>query len=325
MRKIILIVSILFIAGLIGIVNAQQALPKGGDGFETAVKLEPGNYEGGAMKKGEPEYFYINVKPGQDIKIEGTFKALSDSAGEEYLTLYDEDRKKLTEIGATLDKGQQEAFLFSWLPNADKDLHKYYIKRECTWIKVAAHPLNISLMDRYDAGSQTDAGDTVEKAISVESGEYKAYLSGKVGADTKDFYKVAVKKGKTLTVKVTPPSDATMSVAVYDKDRRVLKDEYASNPGAIVTNSLAITKSGDVFVGVICDRYCSENLVAYTMNITTEGVAVDDEDDGGAVIDTGKGDAAEKKGLNWGLILGIIAGIIILAIVIYLLLRKKKQ
>jgi len=329
MKKILIIIffGVLLVA-VIGVVNAQEALPTGGDSFETAVKLEPGSYEGGVMKKGDSEYFYINVKPGQDIKIEGTFKALSDSMGEEYLTLYDEDRKKLTEIGATLEKGQQETFLFSWLPNTDKDLYKYYIKRECTWVKIGALSFELSLTDRYDAGSQTDAGDTAEKAINVESGEYKGYLSGKAGADTKDFYKVAVKKGKTLIVKVTPPSDATMSVAVYDKDRRVLKDEYASNPGAIVTNSLLITKSEDVFAGVICDRYCSEKLVAYTMNITTEGVAVEDEDDGGAVIGTGEDttkDEAEKKGSNWGLIIGIIALIIIVAIIAYFLLRKKKQ
>jgi len=329
MRKTILIVSILFIVGLIGIANAQQALPKGGDSFETAVEIKPGSYEGvGLIEKGVKEYFYINVKPGQELKLEGTFKAFSDSWGEEELTLYDEDRKQLAKEGESMDKGDEVLFSFSWLPNADKDLHKYYIKRECTWHKIELLSLDISLTDRYDAGSQTDAGDTVEKAINVESGEYKAYLSGKAGADTKDFYKVAVKKGKTLTVKVTPPSEAIMKVAVYDKDRRVLKDEYASNPGAIVTNSLAIAKSGDVFVAIICDRYCSEKLVAYTLNITTEGVAVDDEDDEGAVIDTGKDttkNEAGKKGMNWGLIIGIIVEIIILVIVIYLVLKKKKQ
>ena len=315
----------ILLVGIIGIANAQRSLPRGGDSFETAIELEPGSYEGEAMKKGEPEYFYINVRPGQDIKIEGTFKALSDSAGEECLTLYDENREKLTEVGATLDKGQQETFSFSWLSNADKDLHKHYIKRECTWIKVASHPLNISLVDCYDAGSQTDAGDTIEKAIEITSGEYNAYLSGEEGADTKDFYKVDVKKGKTLIAKVIPPSKAIMKVAIYDKNRKLLKDEYASSPGAIITNSLVIAKSGDVFVGVICDRYCSEKLVVYTLDITTEGAVVDDKDDRGAIVDTGKEDEAEKKGMNLGLIIGIIVGIIILAIVIYLVLKKKKQ
>lgn len=325
MRKIILIVSILFIAGLVGIVNAQEALPKGGDGFETAVEIEPGSYKGRSLKSHETEYFYIaDIKPGQEINVKGIFTPETDLSAIATVDLYDEDRADLR-VGC-YDSGEGKMDIpceVSWMTNSDKETYKYYIRTGSDTWNITSYLLDVSLMDRYDAGSQTDAGDTVEKAIEIESGEYKAYLSGKAGADTEDFYKVAVKKGKTLTVKVTPPSEAIMRVAVYDKDRRVLKDEYAPNPGAIVTNSLAIAKSGDVFVAVICDRYCSENLVAYTLNITTEGVAVDDEDDGGAIIDTGKGTA--PRGTNWGLIIGIIAGIIILAIIIYLLLKKKKQ
>jgi len=318
--------------GVIGVANAQEALPAGGDDFDTVVEIKPGSYEGaGLIEKGVKEYFYINVKPGQELKLEGTFKAFSDAWGEEELTLYNEDRKQLVKEGEGLDKGEQVSFSFSWLPGSDKDLHKYYIKRECTWHKVESLSLNISLTDRYDAGTQTDAGDTVEKAMSVGLGEYKSYLSGKEGTDAKDFYKVAVKKGQTLAAKVTPPSEATMRVAVYDKDRRVLKDEYAPNPGAIVTNSVPITKSGDVFIGVICDRYCSKKLVAYTLNITTEGVVVEEEeyDENGlpyyGVDGAVPGDGVEKEGPNWALILGIIALIVIVGIVVYFLLKKKKK
>jgi hypothetical protein len=315
----------ILLIGVIGIVSAQEALPKGGDGFDTVVEIKPGNYEvAGLIEKGVKEYFYINVKPGQELKLEGTFKAFSDAWGEEELTLYNEDRKQLVKEGESLDKGEQVLFSFSWLPGSDKNLHKYYIKRECTWHKVESLSLNISLTDRYDAGTQTDAGDTIEKAMSVESGEYKAYLSGKEGTDTNDFYKVGVKKGQTLAVKVTPPSEATMRIAVYDKDRGVLKDEYAPNPGAIVTNSLPITKSGDVFVGVICDRYCSENVVKYTLNVTTEGEIVEEEYDEDGLPYYGADGVEEKEGLNWALILGIIALIIILGIVAYSLLKKKK-
>jgi len=318
--------------GVIGVANAQEALPAGGDDFDTVVEIKPGSYEGaGLIEKGVKEYFYINVKPGQELKLEGTFKAFSDAWGEEELTLYNEDRKQLVKEGEGLDKGQQVLFSFSWMPGSDKDLYKYYIKRECTWHKVESLSLNISLTDRYDAGTQTDAGDTVEKAMSVGLGEYKSYLSGKEGTDAKDFYKVAVKKGQTLAAKVTPPSEATMRVAVYDKDRRVLKDEYAPNPGAIVTNSVPITKSGDVFIGVICDRYCSKKLVAYSLNITTEGVVVEEEeyDENGlpyyGVDGAVPGDGVEKEGPNWALILGIIALIVILGIAAYFLLKKKKK
>jgi len=329
MRKTILIVSILLLVGVIGVASAKEALPTGGDSFETAVEIKLGSYEGaGLIEKGVKEYFYINVKQGQELKLEGTFKAFPDAWGEEELTLYNEDRKQLVKEGESLDKGDQTLFSFSWLPGSDKDLHKYYIKRECTWHKIELFSLDISLTDRYDVGSQTDAGDAVEKAMEITPGEYNAYLSGKEGTDTKDFYKVAVKKGKTLTVKVTPPSEATMRVAIYDKDRKVLKDEYASNPGAIVTNSLAIAKSGDVFVGVVCDRYCSEKFVVYTLDITTEGEAVAEEKN---ILPGGETkileDAAEKEGSNLGLIIGIIAIIVILvlAIVAYIIFKKKKN
>ncbi len=321
----------ILLIGVIGIVNAQEALPKGGDGFETAVKLEPGSYQGGgSFENKETEYFYFeNVKPGQEINIKGTFTAASKEAIA-ILVLYNEDRIAVVEDDAVVGK-IPESISSSWLPNADKASYKYYIKTGSDLWTIASHSLDISLIDRYDAGNQTDAGDTIEKAMSIESGEYKSYLSGKEGTDHKDFYKVSVKKGQIVAAKVTPPSEATMRVAVYDKDRRVLKDEYAPNPGAIVTNSVPITKSEDVFIGVICDKYCSKELIAYTLNITTEGVIADEEEydeDGlpyygvdGAV----PGDGVEKEGLNWALILGIIALIVILGIVAYFLLKKKKK
>jgi hypothetical protein len=327
----------ILLVGLVGVANAQQALPRGGDSFETAIEIESGLYkEGRSLKSNEVEYFYIaDVKPGQEIEIKGTFTPETELSAIATIDLYDENR---TDLGiGCFESGEGTMDILcevSWMTNSDKESYKYYIRTGSDTWNVISYLLDVSLIDRYDAGSQTDAGDTVEKAMEIASGEYKAYLSGEEGADTKDFYKVAVKKGEVLTAKVTPPSEAEMEVAIYDKDRRVLKDEYASNPGAIVTNSVSITKSGDVFVGVICDRYCSKDLIAYTLNITTEGVVAEEVvaeegDEGGALINTEKGipvgGAAEKEGPNWGLIIGIIVLVVIVIIVVYSLLKKKKQ
>ena len=134
-----------------------------------------------------------------------------------------------------------------------------------------------------------------------------------------------------MVAKVTPPSEAGINVTVYDSNRKVLKEEYAPNPGAIVTNSVPITKSGNVFIGVICDTYCSKELVAYALNITTEGVVAGGEeyDEEGlpyyGADGTVPGDGVEKEGLNWALILGIIALIVIIGIVAYFLLKKKEK
>lgn len=319
----------ILLIGVIGIVNAQEALPKGGDGFETAVKLEPGSYKGRSLESHEVEYFYIaGIKPGQEIKIKGTFTPETKLSAIAAVDLYDENR---TDLGVgCYESGEGTMDIpceVSWITNSDRETYKYYIIAGSDTWNITSYLLDVSLVDRYDAGSQTDAGDTVEKAMSVGSGEYKSYLSGKQGTDAKDFYRIAVKKGQTLVAKVTPPSEVRINVAVYDSNRAVLKEEYAPNPGAIVTNSVSITKSGDVFVGVICDEYCSKELVAYTLNITTEGVVAEEEeyDEEGlpyyGVDGAVPGDGVEKGGLNWALILGIIA---LIVVVVYFLLRKKK-
>jgi len=327
--------------GLIGIAKAQPALPRGGDGFETAVEIKPGSYKGRSLKSHEIEYFYItDVKPGQEIKVKGTFTPETKLSAIAIVDLYDEDRTDLR-VGC-YESGEGTMAIpceASWMTNSDKETYKYYIRTGSDTWNITSYLLDVSLIDRYDAGSQTDAGDTVEKAIEIASGEYKSYLSGKAGADTKDFYKVAAKKGETLTVKVTPPSEATMRIAVYDKDRKVLKDEYASNPGAIVTNSVSIAKSEDIFVAVICDRYCSENFIAYTLDITSQaGAKLPGEEtvlpEGTTGWPTGEGPTGEElvktgiKALIITLLIPMIIGLIVLVaiiVVIVILIRKKRQ
>ncbi len=327
----IIIVFGIFLLGTVVIVNAQQLLPEGGDSFGAAVKLEPGSYEGGAMEKDQVEYFYINLKPGQELQIKGTLKALPDSWGEGEVALYNEERQKLVGVSKTFDKGEKAEFSFSWLSNSDKDLYKYYIKRECTWHKLAPFPLDISLIDHYDIGSQTDAGDSFEKAINITLGEHNGYLSGASGADTKDFYKLAAKKGKTLTIRTTPEGEARMKVAVYNNDRQIIKEEYAPNPGAIVTNSVSITKSEDVFIAIVCDEYCNEDITAYTLNIATEKTS--DEEvglpQGESMYPQGTEEAAKaiSKGIAWIIIswiVGPIVFLIIIGMIIYFLWKKKK-
>lgn len=332
--------------GVIGIASAQQALPKGGDSFGTAVKLEPGNYQGGSLESREVEYFYVaDIKPGQEIKIKGTFTAGSTTYGANcILYLCDEDR---VELGGAMEApyGTPAVITVSWLSNSDKDTYKYYIKTGSDYNKLASHSLEISITDCFDVSSRADAGDSFEKSISIAPGEYTSYLSGEMGTDAKDFYKLSVQKGTTLTVKATPEGEARMRVVVYDNNRRILKDEYAPNPGAIITNSVPITKTGDVFAAVVCDKYCSNNIISYTLNITAEeGVAGEgvkegvssDMEEGAFPGVEGTEDIAEAediaetvgKGIASAIIFWIVGPIILLVIigiVAYFLSKKKKK
>ncbi len=338
---VIIIFGILLI-GTVAIVNAQQALPKGGDSFGTAVEIEPGSYQRSALE--ENEYFYLaDIKPGQEISVKYTFGAGTGHDGWGILGFYNEDRIELFGEWDTVTEGESESIAVSWLPNTDKDSYKYYIRTGYDDYDVGPISFDISLTNYYDARSQTDAGDSFNKAMNISPGEYKAYLSGEAGTDTKDFYKTAVEKGETLTVKVTPEGEARMRIAVYDNNRQVLKDEYAPNPGAIITNSVARTRSGDVLIAVVCEEWCSENVTAYTLNITKEaGAPVGEEEEEvlteestGLPIGEGlTGEEAEEaaKGffkvviIAWllPLVVGLISLVVVIVVIVVLVRKKKK-
>ncbi len=138
--------------GAVGIASAQQALPKGGESFETAVKLEPGSYQGGSLKSKEVEYFYVtDIKPGQEINVKGTFAAADvDIGAEAILVLYNKDG---TEVA-----GKEEGFYekpasitVSWL-HTGKDSDKYYIKTGSNIFEIASFSLEVSLKGEGEEG-----------------------------------------------------------------------------------------------------------------------------------------------------------------------------
>jgi hypothetical protein len=326
-------------------VSAQEALLPGGDSLETATVIQPGSYQAGELPDMTEVFYSVQALAGQEINVKGVFVPASATYGTNVsITLYNEEKEEIID-------GRWEDYTpsVSWLSNSSQDAYKYYIKisNDGIW-GIESYSLEITLTDYFDAGSQKDAGDSFDKAIKITPGEHKAYLSGEAGADTKDLYKVAVKKGEVLTAKVTPPSEAEMEVVIYDGNRKILKDEYASNPGAIVTNSVSMTKSEDVFVGVVCDKYCSEELAAYTLDIATDGVIADEEavvaedeaesvsSDITGVAPTSSSDSSDSeptpalettitKTPNWSLILGIIAALVLVGLIIFFIVKKKKQ
>ena len=148
-----------FLFGITGITNAQQVLPKGGDSFETAVKIEPGSYQGGSLKKAE--YFYITgVKLGQEISIKGTFIAANVNIGAwAILALYDED--------GTVLAGDEEGFYEEPLSLTISSLHKgeesdkYYIMVECDTFEISSYSLDILLKGEGEEDMPSAGGDVV--------------------------------------------------------------------------------------------------------------------------------------------------------------------
>lgn len=237
---------------------AQQSLPAGGSSFETAVFLGPGTYQG-SLAEDEIAFYRVQAKAGQEIKIE------TDS-GDTWLSLNNDKKEELQWSGS-------DRFVH-WLPNSEKSLHSFYLEiSNEAFEPIESFALQISLINYYDANSQTDAGDTFEKSLNIVTGEYQGYLAGYYpamtpkGDDFNDYYKIPVKKGITYVFKVTPPSTDEISLELFNLNRESIDEKSSANPGAIISLSLTPTADTNIFVLVEHDGSISGEVLNYKLNI----------------------------------------------------------
>jgi len=239
---------------------AQQALPAGGSSFETAILLGPGTYQG-SLAEDEVIFYRVQANAGQEIKIE-------TNSGDTWLVIYSDGKEELQWSGS--DK------FVHWLPNSEKSTHTFYLEiSNEAFEPIESFTLQISLINRYDANFQTDAGDTFEKALNVTTGEYQGYLAGTYpamtpkGDDFKDYYRVSVKKGTTYTFRVTPPSADEIGLELFNLNRESIDENSSANPGAIVNLSLSPTANTDIFILVEHGGPISGEVLSYKLNIDT--------------------------------------------------------
>ncbi len=253
--------SVLCLVGILSFSSAfaQQVLPAGGSSFETATLLGPGAYQG-SLVEDETTFYRVQVNSGQEIKIE-------TNSGDAWLYLID-DKKEELQFGGS-DK------FVHWLSNSEKSTRSLYFKISNEAFESISFTLQISLTNYYDTNSQTDAGDTFEKALNITTGEYRGYLAGTYpmmtpkGDDFKDYYKIPVKKGETYTFKVTPPSTDEISLELFNLNRESIDEKSSANSGAIVSLSLSPTANTDIFVLLEHSGPIAGEVLNYKLNIDT--------------------------------------------------------
>jgi len=260
-------------------VSAQETLPAGGDSFETAVPLSPGEYQGRAFGEDEDSYYSIsNIQPGQEIQAQVLFSGNTNLG----FFLYDQNKQKLTKKEYV---GEDDNSSLYWL-NGTPSSQKCYVQIKNQAINAATlKSVSIKITDRFDAGSQTDAGGSFENALPIEAGQYKGFLDFNYEAsDGEDFYKISVARGQKLTIKVTPPKDLCLDLKIYDKNRSELVDETSDNEGAIVTGSIqALT--ADIFYIAVAPEYSSELDQASQYSLDISGAAPNTQKSGIANIE----------------------------------------
>lgn len=261
-RKIIFILFIFFFS--FRPVFAQETFPLGGNSFDTATEIKPGQYQGGQLNWEEgtttQQFYYMNnVKAGQ--AIDATIKFSGDTNMD--VSLYDNDKVKLTYV-----YGGNDIDALAWLVGSSTKMDKYYLVLKNDAVEQATNiSLDLKLNNYFDANSQTDAGNTIPQALLIPPGTYEGYLSGEQGNDEKDFYSLKLKKGDRISVKITPPNKDSVDLAVYDINRSKLDENNSSGTGEITTLSFVPANDGAYYLEATCNYGCTK-IVKYQMEVT---------------------------------------------------------
>lgn len=256
-------------------VKAVYQIPSCGTSYTNSIELQEGENAMSDIAENESCYFFVNSKPGYEIKIDYRFTGNFFGS----VSMYDSEREAVV---SSIDKEDT----LRWLGN-ELEKSKYYLVIENSY-NTDSILLTVSLLDRTDASSGTDAGSDYESAMEIEYGEYTGYLSSFVygavgGNDDADYYKVSVKNGDKVTVKVSPAGEYKIGNAVYDSNRTELLNEEGLdlNSGQIVQNTFTIKSNGYIYVVVKSAFYGGndDSIDQYTLGVSNESM----EDLGGEV------------------------------------------
>jgi len=302
---------------------AQSPLPAGGEAIVTATPLSVGSYSNYSLPDGESVFYFINeeILPGQEIRAKVLFSGETNLG----IYFYDQDYQTLTYKEYLGPNDDLSAY---WL-NGSGESQKYYLQVKNQAINEANLDLvNIEIVDRFDAGSQTDAGKTLDSALPVELGQYTGFLDFNYNAqDGEDFYKVDLSRGQNLTVKATPSRGLYLDLVIYDYNGDEVASDSSQNSGAAVTASIKAEKNGSFYIAVTVGDYDADQSGASQYQLSLTG----DLPDEGKTATANLADNDDSS-LTTGPSLGNISGLVILILVtilvvigvtVFLLTRKK--
>ena len=292
-------------------VFAADAITGGGD-FDSAVLVAPGVYEVAALPEDHRDFFYFNLDSGQEAQVSVKF---NQAAGSNYGTnvgfnLYDSERRQLrNDFGGTGD-----TFEFSYLSGLGAPGSKYYLEtyNDGIW-DGGSYVVTFKTADRYDAESKTDAGGDIAGAMAISPGNHKGYLAGgdsfeSGGDDLADFYKFNVSSGQSLNINAVPSLEASILLAIYDTQRKLIDEVSVDNPGQIINLPFTAQKGGEVYLAVACyNEYCGERLASYDLGIGAAvggGAEIAVPDDGSDVVPPGGDTGTGSGGIGAGGMVG---------------------
>lgn len=232
---------------------------RGGDGFESAVALTL-NEElrlDHHQKKSEYDYFYVDLQPGQELTVNiKTFEkgvAIVGDRVTENMTPYAGFRlhePNRTEAAQTEIIGGQ--FKSEERRIAAKEAGRHYLAIGSVYEGMNKDQTQFvaRVTTKGDLDSDTDAGDTIAKSLTIDAKRYeKNHLGGPDSADTFSF---SAKAGEQYQVLLIPGDKFTQNFTfrMFDEVKRSLAEESAPPSEGIKSKPIAIPEDGKFFLEV---------------------------------------------------------------------------
>lgn len=112
-----------------------------------------------------------------------------------------------------------------------------------------------------DFGTGADAGNSLGTATLISAGSGAGYLDN---ADTEDWYKIAVSRGQTVEVSMSPPSDFDFDLGLYDAGGYLVDSSTAWGADSV---SARADSDGHFYIRVY--RYVGGGVYSMTVDVFT--------------------------------------------------------
>lgn len=259
--------------------DANSGTDVGGN-FGTALEITPGSYGGFLTPRwgdDDKDYFYVtNLKPGQRLTVNVEIQPDSPGPGGGItwtkLLFFDENRTELMPLSThdfnsyNYEAGSITAF---WTPSSRENSYSFYFELEEQGYGGLSYSMDVSVENYYDANSGTDAGHNFDTALSIAQGTYQGFLAGDAGDDHEDYYVIFVGSGQTLDVILTPASDASYGLEIYDQNRIQVASTSSANDGVITSTSWTAPFDQNAYVRIT--RGYQTGSRTYSLNLSVEG------------------------------------------------------
>ncbi|MGD8373595.1 MAG: hypothetical protein PVI21_01930 [Candidatus Woesebacteria bacterium] len=320
-KTILTVVCALLLSAIATTFNSAKIMAAdatGGSSLDSAMQLSPGQYYGPALPVKQSAFYKISLNAGQELVFEGTFTPQTTEYGgtANTIKIFNQDRTELVSVFGS--SGTSENIVTATtLASAEKSTQIYYIQVIDEAWGTASSVLDVTVNDRFDAGSGTDAGQEIGSALNIQAGSFDGYVSK---ADTDDFYVLPVTAGK-LSVRVAPNGAMTPYVELYDNNKILVGTTMAQNAGETIILTGDVD-GGVAYVHIKCDSDtgCGDAAVDYKFDVAKGATLTADTS---SYSQTGAGSDAD---ISWGLyVAAVVASVVVVCVITLLVVKHNKK